>query len=515
MSRETDTTRRWLLNASGAALLSGALPATAAAPAGTAPAGTAQSGASPAGAAAERATGSEAGAAPADAVAPYTATLAQYVAGTLDRELPAAVVARTRLQVLDTLAAMVSGSRLKAGESAIRYVQGLGGHPQATVIGSRTVTSAVNAAFANGMSAHADETDDSHPAGPFHPGCGSVAAALAIAELRGRSGADLLRAVAVGYDVGARLITALGGTRRHSPSPVTTTFTATAAAAALLRLDARQVRHAFSYAGQQASGIGYWDRDPEHIEKSFDFGGMGSRNGVTAATMVAAGFSAVEDPFGGAQNIFTALGDRPAPEALVAGLGTNFDVFNATIKKWSVGVPLQSVLDSMALHLQDAAVRAGRIRRIVVEVSPDDLHIIDNAANPNLCLQHVVALMIVDGGASFASLHDAPRMSDPTILAVRRLVEAVPNDSLRTALPPRQSIVSVETADGRTLRQRISATQVRGTAGNPMDASEVEAKALDLMVPVLGASRARQLVAAIAGLETLGPVGRLRRLLQA
>jgi hypothetical protein len=54
----------------------------------------------------------------------------------------------------------------------------------------------------------------------------------------------------------------------------------------MLRLDQRQVRYAFSYAAQQASGIGYWTRDREHVEKAFDFGGMGARNGVTAATMV-------------------------------------------------------------------------------------------------------------------------------------------------------------------------------------------------------------------------------------
>ncbi len=283
----------------------------------------------------------------------------------------------------------------------------------------------------------------------------------------------------------------------------------------MLRLDSRQVRHALSYAGQQASGIGYWDRDLEHVEKSFDFGGMGSRNGVMAATMVAMGFTAVDDPFTGDTSIFTALTDRSAPEALVAGLGTRFEVLNTTIKKWSVGVPLQSVLDSMAVMLQDRAVRAGSIRRIVIDVNPDDLHIIDNNPSPSLCLQHVVALMIADGGASFATLHDEARMRDPRLLAIRKLIETVPNDELRTALPARQSIVRITTADGRTLSQRTSATLVRGTAGNPMDAKEVEAKALDLMAPVLGAARAAELIAAVADLDHLGAVIGLRRLLRA
>jgi hypothetical protein len=84
---------------------------------------------------------------------------------------------------------------------------------------------------------------------------------------------------------------------------------------------------------------------------------------------------------------------------------------------------------------------------------------------------------------------------------------------LQTAVPARQSIVQIETLDGRTLSHRTYV--VRGTSGNPMDAGEVEAKALDLMAPVLGTARARELVAAVLELDRFGPVGGLRRLLQA
>src|SRR5258708_22043654 len=109
------------------------------------------------------------------------------------------------------------------------------------------------------------------------------------------------------------MVTALGvcqGSGFRSPSYLMTTFVTAAAAAAMLRLDSRQVRHTFSYAAQQASGIGFWTRDREHVEKAFDFAGMGARNGVMAATMVAMGFSAGEDPFSGEDNIYTALADK-------------------------------------------------------------------------------------------------------------------------------------------------------------------------------------------------------------
>jgi 2-methylcitrate dehydratase PrpD len=500
---EPDFTRRWLINASGAAMLSGALQ-TSAASAQTAPAAAASAGAATADAIDQR-----------QAVSAPAAALAQEVAGALDAPLPAEVIARGKLHVLDTLAAIVSGSRLKAGDLAARYVESIGGKPQAMVIGTGIVTSAANAAMANAMAAHADETDDTNPIGPVHLGCGAVPAALATAELAGRNGQDFLRAAMLGYDVGARLTTALGiqESRRNSPSCLMTTFVAATAAAAMLRLEPRQVRHTFSYASQQASGIGFWTRDREHVEKAFDFGGMGARNGVTAATMVAFGFSAVEDPFSGAESVYTSLGDKPAPEKLTADPAARHAVLGTTIKKWTVGQPLQAVLDSLSVLIDDAGVRADTIKRIRLEMPADAMRIVDNSTSPDLCAQHLAGLMIVDRGATFASVHDVARMSDPRVLAVRSKVELIPSEALEKAKPPRQATVTIETIDGRSLSHHT--TQVRGTSGNPMDASEVEAKALDLMTPVLGAARTAELIAAIREIDHLGPITRLRPLLQA
>jgi 2-methylcitrate dehydratase PrpD len=506
MTEKPDHTRRWLINVSGAALLSNVLP--------VAPASAQGAGAAKPAAAAEAAEGGG----KSEPLSPVTVALAAYISGALDRELPAPVVAKTKMHVLDTIAAMISGSRLKAGVAAAHYVEALGGKPQATVIGTGLLTSTVNAALANGMAAHGDETDDSHLKARFHPGCGIVPAALATAEAAGRGGNDLLRAVALGYDIGARSIYALGFgalyTERHSTHSLSTTFGATAAASAMLRLDPTQVRHAISFAAQQASGVPYWERDREHVEKAFDFGGMGARNGVSAATMVGSGMTGIDDPLSGDANLFTALGgDKPQPELFIDGLGKRFEIIDTSIKKWCVGSPLQSVLDCVTELLKDPEVRAGRVKRIVVDMPADRLHIVDNKTIPDICLQHLVALMIVDGGAGFDSVHDFARMTDPKVLAVRKLVEAVGNKELVTAVPARQAIVAIETADGRKLSHRTY--EVRGTPGNPMDQSEVDAKALDLMAPVIGEGRAKELIAAIGNLDRFGPVSGLRRLLQA
>src|SRR5262252_774005 len=359
MNDDPDHTRRWLISASGA-VLSGAL-ATRSSYAQVASPSAIKS--------------QDLDQPPGETISPATTALCDYVAKALGREMPPEVVAKTKLHTLDTIAAMVSGSRLKAGEMAARYVDSLGGKPQATVIGTGIVTSTVNAALANGMAAHGDETDDSHLRGRFHPGCGIVPAALAAAELADCSGADLLRAIALGYDIGARFIFALGFgklyTERHSTHSLATNFGATAAASAILQLKPYGVRHAFSFAAQQASGVPYWERDLEHVEKAFDFGGMGARNGVSAATMVASGMTGIDDPLSGERNMFTALGDKPKPQELVAELGKRFEVIDTSIKKWCVGAPLQSVLDSVTELLKDPDVRAGRVKRIVVDMPAD------------------------------------------------------------------------------------------------------------------------------------------------
>ena len=497
MSGHLNYSRRWLINAGSGALLANALPLSTVRAESELPDAARQP--------LERV-------ADVPVISAITATLADYVASSLNRALPDAVLATTKLHILDTLAAMISGSRLKPGALAIRYVDSQGGNPQATVIGSQLVSSSVNAAFANGMMGHADETDDTHPFGPFHAGCGVVAAALATGEVANKTGSDLVRSVALGFDLGARLLMSLGGTR-HSPSCMTNSFAAAASAAALLQLEPRQVRHVFSYAGQQASGMGYWDRDIEHIEKAFDFGGMGARNGVTAATMVALGCTAVDDPFSGATNIFSVLGNKPAPDSLVAELGVRFEVMNATLKKWSVGLPLQAVLDSAAALLTNRAVRADKIKRINVQISSADMHIVDNNPNPDLCVQHLVALMIVDRGANFASVHDATRIRDPKILAVRKLVQVMASDELLAATPPHQANIAIQTLDGHSFEKRT--VVVRGLAQKPMDAAEVASKALDLTAPILGSARANELIAAINHLEQFGSLSGLRRLLQA
>ena len=135
-----------------------------------------------------------------------TGQLGRYMAEAHSCDLPADVTRKAKNHILDTVAAMVSGASLMPGQKAIAYIRTLGGTPEAQVVRSDIVTSAANAALANGLLAHADETDDMHLPTKCHPGCGIVPAALAMAEREEASGTDFIRAVTLGYDICCRVL---------------------------------------------------------------------------------------------------------------------------------------------------------------------------------------------------------------------------------------------------------------------------------------------------------------------
>lgn len=449
--------------------------------------------------------------------ADVTGRLAKYMVAARTNALPDEVLLACKHRILDTFAAMVSGSRLQPGRMAVAYVRSLGGTPEASVVGAAYRTTAANAAFANGMCAHADETDDVEPTTKAHLGCPSVATALAMAEREGRSGTEFMRAVTLGYDLGGRLLMALGPDHTRAAHRAVEgysgTFCALGAAASLARLDEMKVRYAISYAAQQVSGLWSWVKDKDHIEKAFDFGGMTSRNGVTAVTMVESGMTAVADVLDGTHNLFIALSTQPKPEEMVAGLGTRFFVTESAIKTYSVGYPIQAPLDAFLTLRKQYGLTPDNVRSIVVKLPSDAIGIVGESAMVNVNAPHLIALALVKGGVSFADSDDATLMRDPSIVKQRAKVTVVDDPSLNDPAAPRAGIVEVTMTDGRTVRHFTKYPP--GTKENPLDTAAVNAKARDLIAPVLGAARTNALIARINNLEHVENMRQLRPLFTA
>jgi 2-methylcitrate dehydratase PrpD len=444
-----------------------------------------------------------------------TGRLARYMVEARERTLAPHVAREARHRILDTLAAMVSGAHLKPGEMAIRYAHSQGGVAEATVLTTDIRTSAVNAALVNGMFAHADETDDFEPVTKAHPGSAVVPAALAMAEREGRSGKELVSAVALGYDLCCRFLLALGpdlvrGSHR-SAEGTSSTLGSVGAAASLARLDEKGMRYALSYAAQQVSGLWSWVRDAEHIEKAFDFSGMGARNGVTAAIMAQMGFTGVWDVFDGEHNALAALSTAPNPEEMVAGLGSRYFVTETAIKPFSVGYPIQAPLDAFLTLHREHRLNVENVARIVVRLPEDGARVVNDRAMPDVNCQHIIAVALVDGTVSFEDSHSYERMKDPKVRAAKERVQLIADLRLMDPAAPRSGRVEVTLRDGRTVSHFTR--HAPGTKENPMDTERVNAKARGLMEPVLGAKRTEGIIRSVNAAEALADVRDLRRFL--
>jgi 2-methylcitrate dehydratase PrpD len=448
---------------------------------------------------------------------PVITTLSDYMAGAGTRALPDEVTASAKLHLLDTLAAMISGIDLPPAIAAVRFARSNSPSQVATVVGTNITCGAIEAALANGMLAHSDETDDSHAPSQSHPGCAAIPAALAAGEQFGIDGTRFLRTIALGYDVGTRVTMAFGGAKfqtdtHHDSHSTAGVFCAAAAAASAANLNSQQMRWVLDYTAQQTAGIAAWKRDLEHVEKSFVFAGMPARNGVTAALLVQSGWTGVDDILSGSDNFLMAFSPQADPAILIDKLGQRYEVVRTNIKKWSVGSPIQAPLDAMETLLKKYSFRSEQVKKVVVRSATQEAVIVDNRTMADICLQHMIAVMLVDGTASFRSAHDQKRMQDPAILHERAKVDLISDEGLDRLLPKRVAIVEVTLSDGSQLTERVEA--VRGTAENPMTQEEIVAKSRDLIAPNLGSAKCAALIDKVLKLENVKNIRELRPLLQ-
>lgn len=448
-----------------------------------------------------------------EAISPVMAQLSTYMSEAGNRALPGPVEEQAKHHILDTIAAMVSGSELPPGRAALRFAGAAGGEKIATVVASQILCGPIEAAIANAELAHSDETDDDYAGGGAHPGCAIVPAVLALGEQFSISGTHFVRAVTLGYDVGMRAMETLGTEAVKDTHNLVGTFGACAAGGSVVQLDAQQMRWLLDYAAQQAgAGIGSWRRDTEHIEKGFVFGGMGARNGVTAALLVHSGWTGVNDVLAGQDNFVASYAPKGDPAGLVNELGKRYEITLTTIKKWTTGGPIQSPLDALENLRKRHPFDADQVQKVVVRAATSAAFTVNNREMPDICLQHIVAVMLLDKTVTFRAAHDKARMKDPAVLRERAKVELVPDEALERLIPKRVAIVEVTLTDGTHLTERVDA--VRGTPENPMSRDEIIAKARDLMAPVLGAAGTDKLIERLLALETVTDVRELRPLLQ-
>jgi 2-methylcitrate dehydratase PrpD len=431
-------------------------------------------------------------------------SLIDYMLAARQTKLPPEVIQKGKSHLLDSLAAIVSGSTLKPGKLGLQHVQHQGGKAECTVLGSNFKTTTILAAFANGMSGHADETDDSNS--QLHPGCAIVPAALAIAESQNRGGEALLRAVILGYDIGFRFHQAF----EPRSTSFGATFGAAAAGGALAELSELQLRYLISYAAQQASGSRAWVGDDDHIEKAFDYAAMPARNGVTAALLVESGFTGNRDVLEGDQGIIKTYAPCD-PAKILSELGQRFTITSCLIKKYPVGSPMMETVDATLALLSQQSIPPEQIEKVIVRIPESGARTVNDRHMPDVNVQYMVAVILLEGKLSFEMAHDYERLQNPRVLALKEKVQLIGDKDMERSGHRFQGLVEITLKDGNTLREHV--INCRGRPENPMSLEEVEKKAAWLLDPVLGKTNSDQVINAVRQIEFVSNVRDLTKLM--
>jgi 2-methylcitrate dehydratase PrpD len=442
-----------------------------------------------------------------------TVTLAAYVAGLAYDDIPAEVLARAKALTLDFLGSAVRArSEAESTPSLLGMLQALGldGAGTATVCGDgRTYTPAV-AALLNGALGHSLDFDDTHADSSLHPSAPVVPAALAVGEITGASGRDVLTAIVAGYEVCCRLGNALDPTSHYAkgfhPTATAGTYGAAAAAAKLYGLTPDQIVAAFGVSGSQAAGSlqflvnGAWNKRYQV--------GAAAMNGVIAASLAREGFVGAIESVEGKHGLLVGYTDDAHPDKAVAGLGRVYETMKIGVKPYPSCRYTHAAIDALIALRREHNLTPENIKGVEIGLHRNGITLTGDAATKRHARSVVggqfsmffTGALALDQG-SFG-WDDYKRLGDPAIEALADRIEVVQDARLEGKSHPFGARVSI--ASGEGLLERIVADPPGEPSSFP-DAAAMQHKFLQLARPVLG-ERATRFADAVLALESFDRV---------
>lgn len=430
---------------------------------------------------------------------------ADYVGSQAHAPLPDDVQHHARRVVIDWFAALLAGVPMAPGQQLMAAHRAELGVGHSTVLGHGTTAFPALAAWINGSVSHAAEFDDIYRDAVYHPGCPTIAAALAVAEQCDASGTDLLRAVVAGYEVSTRIGAAIQPAHyRYFHTTGTVGCIGAAAAGALLLApgDAGVAGHAMATATTFASGLQQAFRS-DAMTKALH-AGHAAQTGVLAAQGAAHGVTGVRDILEGDAGFGAALGGSPDWSRVTDGLGSDFHVTRITQKNHGCCGHTFAAIDAAMQLVRDHDLDPSRIAAVHVQAYQVALDVTGNfhPATPfeaRFSLPYVVAHGILHGAVRLDAFSPA-RLADPAIRALMQRITLAADPALTAAFPrQRAARVAIEMADGR--RHEHFAPYRRGDPEAPLDDATLADKFMELAGPVLGTIRAASLLDALWQLD--------------
>ena len=446
-------------------------------------------------------------------MADYLDTLSEFVARTHLKDLRREVKSAVSDVVLDTLGAIVGGSRLPENAAFARLAAKRSSPATATIFGHSEKAEPMYATLVNATAGVALEMDEGNRFGGGHPAIHVLPGAVAVAEEMGASGRQLAEAILVGYEVESRV----GGAtvprdNVHSHGHWGTIGTA-AAVAKLRDYSPEQVRSVINLAASM-SPANTWTPCFEGATIRNLYPGRSGLQGILADHLFQCGFTGLAD---GPTDVFgSILGESFDPQAAVRGLGGTYRIEQNYFKFYA------------CCRYNHPALEAVLSLRRREKLSPEQVEAVDvvtalypagmvgdyprNMLGAKFSIPYAVAAALVRDAADVPAFF-AKAMDDGRIraLAARVSVEPDPEMSARSddSLTAR---VSVRLKDGRVLSETTGI--VRGDAGNPVPREELVDKFFSLTTDILGQERAQAVVETVDRLEGLSDVGELTTLLR-
>lgn len=431
-----------------------------------------------------------------------TEQLCAFLAGLKYDDLPAPVVHAARRGVLDWIGCALAGSTHPALEPLLLVLNEVSGKPVATVLGRNLKLGPLDAATANGYMGHVLDYDDTHLGGTIlHASSPVLSALLPLCEQRTVTGKQLLLAFVCGFEAGVRSGQASPGHHKGGWHLTGTlgTLAAGIAAAKMLDVNARQMTHAMGIAATQAAGL----QQNRGTMCKYLHAGKAAANGLMAGLLAQRNFDSALDVMEGPRGFCRIYSDTAAPAALVADLGTRWEILHNGYKAYACAAVLHPVIDAMIALRPRLPFDTSAVRRIELFVNPNVMTI-SGVENPLSGMQakfsvyHTAAAALLHGAGGIAEYTDACA-TDARVIGLRTKVVITIDDSLRKD----QARVGVD-IDGTV--QHASVEHAKGTADNPMNDAEVRAKFMSNSAPVIGTERARQLDALIWRIDALDDV---------
>ena len=415
------------------------------------------------------------------------------------------VLHHAKRAVIDLEAAMISGAVVAPAtllEKALAEELDRGGARLA--LGRKATVRAP--ALINGAAAHTTEVDDIYRDGIYHPGAPTIPAALALAQARGASGEQFLRAVVVGYEISTRIGAAMGRAHYrywHNTGTIGC-FGACAAAAELLQLDAARFAHALATVATFSAGLQQSFR-MDSMSKPLH-AGRAAEAGLTAVLAAREGVTGSLDVIEGEAGYGKAMSDGPDWDKALATLGRDFHITRMTFKNHTCcGHTFAAIDGALALKAR-MGLAAKDIQRVRVGTYKAALDVAGyeeprTAAEGRFSLKYVVATALTHGSVRFAAF-EPDRLGNPATRDLMRRVDVSVDPQLDAAFPAQRAArVAIEARDGRR-EEFLQPTRI-GDPDAPLSDAQLDAKYLELAGPVLGEAKAKALLGRLWRLEAL------------